>query len=103
MLASIEDRRSSDNVRQVEYWFPQLNRDACTHHRAVRITVFIFSLPSPRRRHTQRLSRQASFAKEIACSKDRNDCLFPSTGNDADLTVLDVENRIRLLPLRDYR
>src|SRR6266550_1971448 len=25
MLASTEDTHSSDNVRQVEYWFPQLN------------------------------------------------------------------------------
>ena len=40
----------------------------------------------------QRLPHQASFAKEIVRSKDRNDCFFTLLGNhgDFDLALLDV-------------
>jgi hypothetical protein len=55
------------------------------------------------RRHAQRLPRQASLAAEIAGSKDRNDCFFPLFGNngDFDLALLDVENSVRHLALRE--
>src|SRR6266536_5620019 len=55
------------------------------------------------RRHAQGLRRQASFAKEITRSKDRNDCFFALLGNngDLDLALLDVENSIRRISLRE--
>jgi len=54
-------------------------------------------------RHAQRLPHQASFANEIADSKDRDDCFFPLLGNNGDfnLALLDVENSIRRLSLRE--
>jgi hypothetical protein len=49
------------------------------------------------------LPYQASFAKEIARSKDRNDRFFALLGDngDFDLALLDVENSIRRLSLRE--
>src|SRR6266566_6197827 len=54
-------------------------------------------------RHAQQLPCQTSLAEEIALSKDRNDCFFPLFGKngDFDLALLDVENSIRRLSLRE--
>src|ERR1700736_4998322 len=45
---------------------------------------------------------QTSFAKKVAGSQDRNDCLLALLGNDGelDLPLLNVKNRIRDLSLR---
>jgi len=55
------------------------------------------------RSDAQWLPGQASLAAEIARSKDRNDCFFPLLGNNGefDLAVLDVEDSIRRLTLRE--
>src|ERR1051326_1617049 len=53
-------------------------------------------------RHTQRLPCQASFAKEFASSKDRDDRFFSLLGNDGYFypALLDVENRVGGFALR---
>src|ERR1700730_1504035 len=53
-------------------------------------------------RHAPGLPGQASLAAEIAGSEDCNDRFFPLLGNHGELhfAALDVENRIRRLPLR---
>ena len=46
---------------------------------------------------------EASFAKKVAGTQDRNDCFLALLGNDGelDLALLDVENRVRDLSLRE--
>src|SRR5216684_7831902 len=50
----------------------------------------------------QRMAIQTSFAKKVAGSQDRDDCLLALLGNDRelDLAFLDVKNRVRDLSLR---
>src|ERR1700694_3091238 len=51
---------------------------------------------------TQRMAIQASFAKKLTWSQDRNHRFLALLGDDSelDLALLDVENRVRDLSLR---
>ena len=51
----------------------------------------------------QRMAIKTSFAKKLAGSQDCDDCFLALLGNDSepDLALLDVENRVRDLSLRE--
>src|SRR4030095_14351947 len=56
-----------------------------------------------RRRHAKRLSRQASFTKEISASQDRDNRFLPATGEDRQLhlALLNVKDRVGGTALRE--
>src|SRR4029450_8770222 len=56
-----------------------------------------------RRRHAKRLSRQASFTKEIAAPQDRDNRFLPASGENRQLhlALLNVKDRVRGTTLRE--